>query len=193
MALGKVLTCGLIIEALCPTSPLRKYKRIRCDERSKCQTEQQPPAAVEVTWAYPSPYDQGLPSTRFADISRFRKRVDHWDLKGLLNVWQNSTDEESWPWVWTWHNPVGPHHVFIQLNEDTLSHARSISSKSERNNLTLVVRSIDDLKAYNITPELFYENRCAIIEGVVLSQLDSENKIIMLNDERIICYDYLYL
>ena len=110
-----------------------------------------------------------------------------------MNIWQNSKGEESWPWIWTWHNPVGPHHVFIELNEYTLSHVRRISSESERNNLTVVVKSIDDLKAFNLAPELLYENRCAIIEGVVLNQLDSENKIIMLNDERIICYDYLYL
>ena len=165
-------------------------KALAEDQTSIDFSKKQP---VGVKWAYPSPYDQDIPSNRFVDSSHLKKQVTLWNLNGLVNIWQNSGGEETWPWIWTGHNPGGPHHVFIQLNKYTLHHAKRISSESENNNLTLVVKSIDDLIAFNLTPEMFYENRCAIIEGVALNQLDSENKIMMLNDERVICYDYLYL
>ena len=58
--------------------------------------------------------------------------------------------------------------------------------------MTVVVKSINDLKAFDLTPEMLYKNRCAIIEGVAIQQIDTNNKIMMLNDERIIAYDYAY-
>ena len=51
---------------------------------------------------------------------------------------------------------------------------------------------MDDLKAFDLSPEDLYKNRCAIIEGVAIQQVDSENKILMLNDERIVAYDFAY-
>ncbi len=144
-----------------------------------------------VEWAYPSPYDP-VPPDRFINVSHLTKQVAVWDLKGLMNVWENSSGEESWPWVWCWHNPVGPHHVFIQVSKDTLHQTSRICRESERNNLTVVVRSMNDLKSFDLTPEMLYKNRCAIIEGVSMQQIDTENKIMMLNDERIIAYDHAY-
>ena len=186
--LGKIMSFGFT----CHLGSTLRTKALT-EERTQNLIDLNKKKSLEVEWAYPSPYDQDLPYNRFVDASQLKRQVNIWDLNGLLNIWANSDGQESWPWVWTWHNSVGPHHVFIQLNKYTLQHTKRISDESERNNSTLVVKSIEDLKVFNLTPEMFYENRCAIIEGVILHQLDSENKILMLNDERIICYEYLYL
>jgi hypothetical protein len=162
------------------------------EEQSKNLIDLNKKKSLEVEWAYPSPYDKDLPIKRFIDASQLKRQVSIWDLNGLLNIWENSEEQESWPWVWTWHNSVGPHHVFIQLNKYTLQHTKRISDESERNNSTLVVKSIEDLKVFNLTPEMFYENRCAIIEGVILHQLDSENKILMLMRELYVMIIYIY-
>ena len=179
----KLLVCGLPSMVLLNTLASTKASK---RTRSEMQQSQR-----EVQWAYPSPYDS-VPSDRFTDVSHLRKQVAIWDLKELINIWEKNSAEESWPWVWCWHNPVGPHHVFIQVSKDTLNQTMRISRENERNNITVVVKSIDDLKACDLTPEMLYKNRCAIIEGVAIQQFDAKNKIIMLNDERIIAYDYAY-
>jgi hypothetical protein len=157
---------------------------------SSSSTSTMPPGVSE--WAFPSPYDHGLPPGRFAAVEHLRKPgVAHWDLRGLVDLWRNSKDE-TWPWVWCDRNPVGPHHVFINVNARTLEQVTKVCADDRRNNLTVVVRSMDDLTRYNLTPSDLWAHRCAIIE-VPLQEIDTENCILMLADERIILYDYCYL
>ena len=70
-----------------------------------------------VEWAWPSPYHAGVDSgARFRQERRFRRRREEWDLTALLEVWTESDGEETWPWVWTWRNENGPHHVFVGID-----------------------------------------------------------------------------
>jgi len=141
-------------------------------------------------WAYPHPYDPTTASDRFVNVDAFKKQTYEWDLAKLLHLWETS-DGESWPWVWCRHNPNGPHHVFLGISANTLDETAAISKANVRNNLTVIVHSMEDIEKYT-TAEQLYMNRCAII-AVPLQQIDTEHKIMMLRDERIICYDFAYL
>lgn len=127
---------------------------------------------------------------RFVDAARYRRNVQTWDLVGLLKRWQTGGDDETWPWIWTQRNPNGPHFVFIGVDKFTLPACEAACSASENHNLTLVVRSLADLEKVGYDPADFYAQRCAIIESCP-SQIDFDHKILMLEDERIMCYDTL--
>jgi len=86
---------------------------------------------------------------------------------------------------------MGPHYVFYGVSKHTLTQAKAIAEADRRNNLTVVV-SPDELKKHNINPEDLYKCRCAVIDGEI-KQMDVVNKILMLADERIICYDFAYM
>ena len=141
-----------------------------------------------VKWAYPSPYDEE--ERRFVDANAYRSKQYVWDLNGLLKRWQASEEEETWPWVWTQRNPNGPHFVFVGVDSRTLNACEAACEASENHNLTLVVRSLEDLEEKGYDPADFYAHRCAIIESRP-SQIDFDHKILMLEDERIMCYDTL--
>ena len=87
---------------------------------------------------------------------------------------------------------MGPHHVFLGVSPQTLAQARAIAEADVNNNLTLVVGSLSELATQGVTPEELYAQRCAVIEGT-MEQMDAENKILMLADERIICFTFAYL
>jgi hypothetical protein len=143
-------------------------------------------------WAYPSPYDaEGAAPGRFADTSSLTSAKHVWDLPKLVDIWRN-TKEEAWPWVWCDRNPVGPHHVFINVSEQTLALVAAISLADVRNNVTVVVSCEADLASAGITEQQLNAHRSAVI-FVPLEQLDADNKILMLADERIIVYDFAYL
>lgn len=146
-----------------------------------------------VQWAYPSPYEEGEETERrFVDAKKYRRTREMWDLLGLLKRWQSSEEEETWPWVWTQRNPNGPHFVFVGVDAYTLRACEVACESSETHNLTLVVRSLSDLDEAGYSPTDFYAQRCAIIESCP-SQIDFHHKILMLEDERIVCYDTLTL
>jgi hypothetical protein len=58
--------------------------------------------------------------------------------------------------------------------------------------MTLVVGSLEEIEQYDFSPEDLYAQRCALIEGKV-AHIDAHNKILLLGDERIICYTCAYL
>eukprot|EP00628_Pelagophyceae_sp_CCMP2097_P007223 CAMPEP_0184124690 /NCGR_PEP_ID=MMETSP0974-20121125/24646_1 /TAXON_ID=483370 /ORGANISM="non described non described, Strain CCMP2097" /LENGTH=179 /DNA_ID=CAMNT_0026427993 /DNA_START=48 /DNA_END=584 /DNA_ORIENTATION=- len=100
------------------------------------------------------------------------------DLQPLVRAWESGGD--VWPWVWTWRNPCGPHHVFVGTNA-RVDAAINELAKDVRNNIVVVVGSPEDIsdEAY------YYERRCAIVHSTV-KLFDAGAKILMLADERII-------
>lgn len=129
----------------------------------------------EPVWAYPSPYDADASrSSRFLQRRDFTTWSSQWNLRALLAAWEESDTEETWPWVWTWRNPNGPHFVFVGVDDTTLELARSIAGRSEKNNLTVVVPSVDELDA-KVLGDL-YAARCAVIEQRP-QQIDFEAKV----------------
>ena len=150
-----------------------------------------------VEWAHPHPYgddsdDADDDSQRFVPMQRYKRKLEAWDLHGLVKKWKESDGEETWPWVWTWHNPNGPHFVYVGVDAHTLEYARLAAAASPQNNLTLVVSSMQDIEEAGLSAADFHLQRCAIIESRP-AQIDFDHKILMLEDERIICYDSLNL
>ena len=149
-------------------------------------------SAGSTVWAYPSPYDvEGAAPGRFANTTSLNSTKQVWDLPKLVDIWRNTKDE-AWPWVWCDRNPVGPHHVFINVSAHTLAQVVAVSEADVRNNITVVVSSEDDLVSAGITEQQLNTHRSAVI-FVPLEQLDAHNRMLMLADERIIVYDFAYL
>ena len=141
----------------------------------------------EPTWAHPHPYDGTTPKSRFAPLNDFTTSQPQYDLHKLVTFWQtNPSNEETWPWLWCQHNPTGPHHVFINVDSTTLTTCESLAAASPNNNITLVVPNIKTLD----DPAPYYKARVAIIESSP-TQIDFSNRILLLRDERIVCYDSL--
>jgi hypothetical protein len=143
----------------------------------------------DVPWAYPSPYDKGQEPGRFVDVKNFQHTQTVWNLKGLVDKWIRSDGEESWPWVWTQPNPSGPHHVFVGASASVLPSCKEIM-KNTANNITCVA-SVSDLEQF-APIEKYYEAGCAVIE-IPVQQVDVTHKIMMLEDERIVCFDHAYI
>lgn len=104
------------------------------------------------------------------------------DLRRLVNAWEHGHD--VWPWVWTWRNPHGPHHVFIGLNE-RVDRAIEALAVDEQNNM-IVVASPSEFARRGMA--YYMKHRCAIVHSHV-ALMDVEAKLLMLQDERIICFD----
>ena len=81
--------------------------------------------------------------------------------------------------------------MFVGINEHSLQLASQIANADRNNNLTIIVTSLAEIEAFAPVSE-FYKCRCGVIECAV-QQTDVEHKILMLKDERIICYDRAYL
>ena len=125
-------------------------------------------------------------------MEQFKHTSQRWNLLALLERWQQSDGEETWPWVWTWRNENGPHFIFIGINERTLQLCIDAAEQSPQHNLTLVVSDLQEIYRQGHKPEDFYAQRCAIVESLP-SQIDFKNQILMLNDERILCFDELHM
>ena len=106
------------------------------------------------------------------------------DLKKLVKEFENG--KEVWPWVWTWRNANGPHHVFVGVNSDTIYEIERLARDDVRNNITLIESEAELLQ---LRPMKFYEKcQCGMIDEQV-RLMDVRAKIMMLEDERIICFD----
>ena len=96
-----------------------------------------------IEWAYPSPYDddEHQKSDRFLPTESFRKTSTAWNLKKLLDTWDREDGEETWPWIWTWHNKHGTHAVFVGVDNHTLDECQRFAEESPQHNLTLIASS----------------------------------------------------
>lgn len=108
------------------------------------------------------------------------------DLRPLVRSWEHGLD--VWPWVWTWRNQHGPHHVFVGLNGDAVSDIERLS-RDARNNITIVAPEADLREHAPGGDQSFYARcQCGHIESQV-ALMDVKAKIMMLDDERIVCFD----
>lgn len=108
------------------------------------------------------------------------------DLRPLVAQWQQGL--EVWPWVWTWRNRDGPHHVFVGVNPDTIVEIERLAKESPRNNV-MIVAAPPVAELHKLAPPQFYDDcQCGVIESEV-ALMDVKAKIMMLDDERILCFD----
>jgi hypothetical protein len=108
------------------------------------------------------------------------------DLPLLLREFQ--AGKEVWPWIWCHPNENGPHHVFVvtdDLTDEILEQIHQLLKNSTNNNV-LVVTSKDQLKSPGGVPSM-----CGIVTGAQVTLLNTRDKILMLNDERVIAFDRL--
>ncbi len=145
-------------------------------------------ARAPPAWAHPSPYDAAVPAGRFADVRHLREARPQWDLPLLYALWQAGGDGETWPWVWCQRNPTGPHHVYVGLGAGTLEAIRAVSAASASNNITVVLRSSEELARHGASEAQLCALRCAVIYGR-LAQVDADSRLLMLDDERILAFD----
>ena len=97
-----------------------------------------------------------------------------------------------WPWIWTWRNQNGPHHVFVGTNAKVNELIEELANASERNNLLVIT---DDNGGRRLTkdPSFYFKHRCGLVENVTVQEIDSAAKIILLSDQRIIAFDELHV
>ena len=114
------------------------------------------------------------------------------DLPYLLNQFDEH-GKEVWPWIWTHPNDAGPHYVFIGVNVDTVEQIRKLRSKSISYNILVIASEESMIQAANEAgdPNVYEETHCGIVNDATLELLNSEAKILMLSDERVISFDSL--
>lgn len=119
------------------------------------------------------------------------------DLPVLLDKFDNQ-DQEVWPWIWTHPNENGPHHVFVgkRINGDIVRRIQLLREESPQNNILILIEddetSLEQAAASaGVHVDVFDRCHCGIVTGVNLELLNTEHKILMLDDERVVAFDYL--
>jgi hypothetical protein len=124
------------------------------------------------------------------------------DLLPLLNEY-TVNNKNVWPWIWTWHNPNGPHYIFVGTNTAMNNRIVELANDSPRNNIIVITNNNENdgsstgssSSNHVLTKDIsfYYTNRCGIIDNVTIQEIDIINKIILLSDERILCFTELYI
>jgi hypothetical protein len=109
-------------------------------------------------------------------------------LKELVDA--HKAGIEGWPWLWTQRNPDGPHFVFVGVTKDTLSRCQQIAQASPQHNLLLIADESEIEKYFTVDD--FYRARCGIHDAKPI-EIDWENKILLLRDERLLEFDELVI
>jgi hypothetical protein len=111
------------------------------------------------------------------------------DLKFLFRAFQEGLD--VWPWIWTQPNESGPHHVFVgKLEEGQLEEIKQLKESTPNINI-LVISDSESVQKLGI--DRLYELECGIVLDTQIVLADMENRMIMLEDERIICFTKMYV
>lgn len=132
----------------------------------------------------PSDFDIYIPKSEMTK-EKLAYLLDKFDNEGL----------EVWPWIWTHPNDDGPHHVFIGISDRTLDQIEQLRNEEchEQNNILIIAsqESLETLAAKRGDPDIYNRCQCGLVTDSRLELLDEEAKILMLEDERVISFDYL--
>jgi hypothetical protein len=119
------------------------------------------------------------------------------DLPDLLDRFDNH-GQDVWPWIWTHPNENGPHHVFVgkNIDADIVRRIQYLREESSRNNILILIQddeeSLKRVAASAGMDERFFDKcHCGVVTGVTLELLNATHKILMLDDERVVAFDYL--
>lgn len=145
-----------------------------------------------------------------ADFDIYLTNPTKQDLLPLLNEYITN-NKNVWPWIWTWHNSNGPHYIFVGTNSAINDRIVQLANESPQNNIIVITNNNDNdsnssssstvsgggssSNKHALTQDVsfYYTNRCGIIENVTIQEIDITNKIILLSDERILCFTELYI
>ena len=121
-----------------------------------------------------------------ADFDLYMEQPTREDLPRLVQAWHQGF--EVWPWVWTQWNEYGPHVVFVgKLNEAVLGEIATLRQNHPHNSNILVVTTPDQLQG--LPDDALH--MCGIVTDATVALLNAEARILMLSDERIVCFDRL--
>ena len=119
------------------------------------------------------------------------------DLPVLLYKFDHD-NLDVWPWIWTHPNENGPHHVFLgkTINASIVQRIQELRQESPQNNILVVIADDESTleqaaKEAGTDASVFDTCHCGVVTGVKLQLLNVHNKILMLDDERVIAFDYL--
>lgn len=111
------------------------------------------------------------------------------DLPTLLREFQ--AGKEVWPWIWTQPNVDGPHDVYV-LPEHAMDESSSLTAiqtfriNNPGRNVMLVIP--DPAVLDSVPKELL--DHCGVVQSNI-ALLNHRHKILMLEDERVVCFDRL--
>ena len=121
----------------------------------------------------------------------YLKKVTESDLVKLFRQYQDGLN--VWPWIWTQHNDNGPHHVFVgTLSNEHLDQIIDLKRKVPNLNV-LVITDTQSVEGLRGGISSLYELECGVVLDTKVKLTDYDNKMIMLEDERIICFTKLYV
>lgn len=148
-------------------------------------------------------------------ITKSQMSKDH--LPILLHKFDHE-NLDVWPWIWTHPNNDGPHHVYIGINHDILDDIEKLCSgeNSEQINILIVasegaLRKVamerkqkscradkkrdsehsDDDDKDDDCMNIYCRYQCGLVIDSQLELLNEDAKILMLNDERVVAYDFI--
>eukprot|EP00466_Bigelowiella_natans_P001528 jgi/Bigna1/89665/estExt_fgenesh1_pg.C_530058 len=125
----------------------------------------------------------GFPGQTVADYDLYIRKPKVEDLKVLVAEFERGL--EVWPWVWLWRNKNGPHHVFVGVNKNVKKRIEELAT--DRKNNILLIDAMQERSKF-ATDDFYHKNRCAIVENEI-ALFDPMSKILMLDDERVTCFD----
>ena len=116
------------------------------------------------------------------------------DLPILLKKFDDE-NQDVWPWIWTHPNSDnGPHYVFLGMNAATIQRIQELRGQSPNHNL-LVIASQDALQKAardaGVPFSVYHDCHCGLVTDAELQLLHVKSKILMLDDERVIAFDFL--
>jgi len=130
---------------------------------------------------------------KFPNRSDFDMYIDNPTRDDLIKLYTaHQRGKEVWPWIWTQPNTNGPHHVFVgPISIEHLKQIKALKDTIPNCNL-LVITTEESLKSLPEGEESLYQYECGLVIDTPVKLLDSENKILMLEDERVVNYTKLY-
>jgi len=130
---------------------------------------------------------------KFPNRSDFDMYIDNPTRSDLIKLYKaHQNGQNVWPWIWTQPNTNGPHHVFVgPISIENLKQIKKLKDTIPNCNL-LVITTEESLQSLPEGEESLYQYECGLVIDTPVTLLDSENKILMLEDERVINYTKLY-
>lgn len=130
---------------------------------------------------------------KFPDRKEFDMYLDkpkRTDLIKLFNA--HNRGLAVWPWIWTQPNDNGPHHVIVgSVSIDVLERIKRIKETIPNVNL-LVITDRESVQSLPEGEESLYRYECGLVLDTPVTLSDHKNKILMLEDERVVNYTKLY-
>ena len=146
-------------------------------------------AAASLSLLPPAPSRSDSPTNDTQGYDIYLTNPTPSDLPLLLKSFQEG--QEVWPWIWTQPNDDGPHHVFVGVTAKTLleiaSLRQKLTLKDGGNPNILLIASPSQVAS--VPSSLL--SHCGVVTTAKLSLINAEAKLIMLDDERVISFDYL--